>query len=169
MSTDDEGLRARFKPKQVRLLLVGESRPVGGTFFYHGDSRLFKRSRDAFETYYGPSADESAFLERFKSLGCFLIDLCDEPVNGMSPRERRERHVAGEGPLAAKFKAQKPKAVVVVIKRIADSVNLAMANAKLAVPKFILPFPSQGHDREYVSGLYEVVAKLAAMKILRER
>lgn len=109
-----------------------------------------------------------AFLDRFKSLGCFLVDLCSEPVNGMSRSERRKCHLAGEKALAAELEKLRPRAVIVVIKGITESVDRAMVVAKLKVPRFILPFPSHGHDREYVSGLSEIVAQRAAAKVLRK-
>jgi hypothetical protein len=42
-STDQyEAVRDEFRPERVKEILIGESRPSNGTFFYRGDSRLAK-------------------------------------------------------------------------------------------------------------------------------
>jgi hypothetical protein len=168
MFSEYERLRTSFKPTQCRLLLVGESRPAGGTFFYRGDSHLFERTREAFEAHYGSLSGEDAFLRFFKSLGCFVIDLCGEPVNNLSRKERRARHLAGEEPLGKALEALKPAAIVVVMKAIAGSVERAMASAQASGSVLILPFPSHGHDREYVSGLRQALVDLAKKNVLRK-
>jgi hypothetical protein len=39
-------LRRSFRPKRITTLLVGESPPHGGTFFYKHDSRPAKKKKD---------------------------------------------------------------------------------------------------------------------------
>jgi hypothetical protein len=67
-----ELIRERFRPGKVRVLLVGESRPASGEFFFCEDSRLVKYTDEAFAERYGPYTDMSSFLAQFKSLGCYL-------------------------------------------------------------------------------------------------
>ncbi len=43
-----EELRLRYRPKKVGVLLVAESRPAGGTFFYAGNSNLVRYTEQAF-------------------------------------------------------------------------------------------------------------------------
>ena len=43
-----EELRGLYRPERVRLLLVGESSPAGGTHFYLANSNLFQATREAF-------------------------------------------------------------------------------------------------------------------------
>ena len=164
-----ESMRARYQPRHTRVLFVGESRPSGGTFFFHGDSRLAQYTCEALGTRYGPFADVPAFLARFKALGCFLIDLCPNPVNHLPKKLRRKAHRAGEIELAVQFRHLKPRAIVVVMKAIAKSVARAAVAAATDVPRFELPFPSHGHEREYVSGLRDAVQELVRTGMLDAR
>jgi hypothetical protein len=50
---DDETLRMRYRPEKIATLMVGESRPAGGTFFYRANSNLFYATRQAFQLGHG--------------------------------------------------------------------------------------------------------------------
>jgi hypothetical protein len=112
-------LRERFRPKQTRVLLIGESRPANGSFFFAGDSKLARHAREAFEVEYGPFPDVATFLRCFQSLGCYLIDLCPTPVNHLSRAERKRERRNGEPMLAHALGELKPHALIVVMKAIA--------------------------------------------------
>lgn len=87
---DREVLRESYKPRKIRLLLIGESAPASGRFFYQKSLMTVYTSR-AFEAVFGKSfPNESAFLDFFRSTGCYLDDLSVVPVNRM-PRSLRER------------------------------------------------------------------------------
>ena len=76
-----ENLRNTYKPDNIEVLFVGESRPKGGTFFYQGDSALYKETKKAFDKYF----DQDIFkLDKFKLWGCWLYDICENPVNHLS-------------------------------------------------------------------------------------
>jgi hypothetical protein len=87
-----ERLRKHYRPHKVRILFVGESPPASGRFFYQADSGLYRAVRDTFATAF-PSLPKSEFLKSFRSLGCYLVDLCGQPVDHMS-RDARECAVA---------------------------------------------------------------------------
>jgi hypothetical protein len=82
---DLENLRRRFRPERITTLFVGESPPQGGTFFYKGDSLLYRQMKKALKEFW---TDGSDFLERFKASGFFLDDLVLFPIN---KREKEER------------------------------------------------------------------------------
>jgi hypothetical protein len=44
-----ERIRKKFRPEATRLLLIGESPPEKGTFFYYSDSMLYRKTVAAFE------------------------------------------------------------------------------------------------------------------------
>src|SRR5687767_7532298 len=48
-----EQLRLRYRPRDVQLLFVGESKPASGTFFYQADSHLYRAVREACLRSYG--------------------------------------------------------------------------------------------------------------------
>src|SRR5258708_15513474 len=83
-----ERLRKRYRPDRVRILFVGESPPASGRFFYQADSGLYRAVRDTFLTAF-PPLQKTAFLDSFRSLGCYLVDLCGEPVDKMLRHARR--------------------------------------------------------------------------------
>ena len=82
-------LRFRYRPERLRLLFIGEAPPASGRFFYRGDSGLYRAIRDAFRVV-DPSFTDEAFLPVFQSSGCYLIDLCPDPVDRLDRQSRRE-------------------------------------------------------------------------------
>lgn len=85
--------RGRYRPAVVRVLFVGESPPFGGTFFYFETrpSLLRRETERIFRDLLGKLIPGD-FLLTFRDLGCFLDDLCLEPVNQLSKaaKERKE-------------------------------------------------------------------------------
>lgn len=159
MNTDPyEVIRESFRPNRIRVLFVGESRPNNGTFFYNGDSHLARYTCEAFSPQDGPMLDMPSFLEQFRALGCYLIDLCPQPVNGMSDPERKCAWLTGEPALAAAICTAQPLAIVVVKKSIAKSVARASDSASsVPIPKYVLPFPTYGHQPTYVADLRKLI------------
>ncbi len=157
----NEELRQTYKPTDVRVLFIGESPPANGTFFYLGNSNLWQYTYQAFRNVYGSDLDDSSFCEFFTSTGCFLEDLCLDAVNRMNKAERKRACEVSAALLAKRISLLSPKAVICVKMSIVRQVRSAMAKAGLqAVPMYSLPFPSCGHQREYVEGLTRLVAEL---------
>ncbi len=156
MSFDSrESLRRSYKPDRVRLLLVGESPPASGLFFYCANSGLYRATRDAFARVYGH--DWSAwggFLGFFKSLGCYLDDLCLKPVDAMSRSARRERRRLGVPALTERVREYAPLAIASVMRGIHECVTEAAAQGcggSITVDS--LPFPRQKHAPRYTRKL----------------
>src|SRR6266576_3897174 len=106
-----ERLRKRYLPDPVRILFVGESPPASGRFFYQADSGLYRAVRDTFATAF-PLLRESEFLDFFRSLGCYLVDLCGQPVDRMTRNAREHACRAGEVHLARKIRELHPKIMI---------------------------------------------------------
>ena len=141
-----------------------EGIPNGGTFFYFGDSLLARFTSEAFARAYGCSSDPKAFLEAFMRSGCYLIDLCPDPVNHLSNRQRKLMRNAGVPRLITQLRALKPQAVVVVMKALAPYVDLALEQAELTPGERLnLPFPAQGHQREYVDALATMLKRMLSV------
>jgi hypothetical protein len=158
--------RDKHRPLQTRVLFIGESRPKNGTFFYCGNSFLAQYTCEAFGPEGGPFLEMSAFLEHFRNLGCFLVDLCSEPVNHLPQTERKRARRAGEAVLADTLRKLRPRAVVVVMRAISQSVTRAVVTAQ-PIRRYDLPFPAQGHQRQYVTQLREIVAVLTHDGVLK--
>lgn len=159
---DAEDAHQRYRPEIVRHLMIGESAPNGGTFFYHANSLLFRHTHRAFQTAYGSACGEGeAFLDFFRDHGFFLDDLCAVPVNHMDDAQRAHERSLGIGPLAARIKIAKPQTVIVVMKAIATHIRAACELAKIAPDFLTLPFPSRpNHQQQFVNGLANFLMRL---------
>jgi hypothetical protein len=135
-----ERLRRRYCPPQVRLLFVGESPPASGRFFYQADSGLYRAIRDSFLAAL-PRLASAKFLESFRDLGCYLVDLCEIPVDRLAKDKRRKACVDGEARLARTLKQHKPKIVITVVRSIAANVRRSQERAGWRGTHLELPYP----------------------------
>ena len=166
---DFEQLRRQFLPEDLRVLFVGESRPAGGTFFYAGNTHLCRYMEQAFAASLGRHfASLSEFREFFRSLGCYLDDLCLIPVNSLSRADRRDAHGAGIDALATRIREFEPRAIVSVMKATEPHVRRAMTKSRVRADFYSLPFPASGHQTRYVVELTSVVSALKASRVLLE-
>ena len=164
-----EALRLKYKPVEIRVLFVGESPPAGGTFFYAANSNLFRATAAAFAQAFGSQVPgEPAFLEFFREAGCYLEDLCLEPVNHMATVDRTRSRKAGEHALPARLKVHAPAVVIAVPMSVQAHVASALAQSGLAgVPLHGLPFPAMGHQRRFATELVALLQELRARGVLR--
>src|SRR6267154_2694748 len=157
-----ETLRRKHRPSDIRVLFVGESLPAGGTFFYAANSNLFRAMASAFAEVFGrqvPSGE--GFLELFQLTGCYLDDLCLEPVNQMGASDRRRARKACEKSLASRLVAHRPVAVVAVLMSLRPNVERSLALAGLVgVPVYSLPFPAMGHQQRFATKLGALLREL---------
>ncbi len=158
-----EQKRQRYRPQEVRGLFIGESPPANGTFFYSGDSILARHTREAFEAAFGAYSDMPAFLAGFRDCGCFLVDLCETPVNRLPDSQRRDAREAGLPGLVDALRGLRPEFVAVVMAGIEEDVMKALRAAGLLdVETYVLPFPVRGRQRDYVGLLADVLRRYEA-------
>jgi hypothetical protein len=140
LNTDQrESLRREYLPRDVRVLFVGESPPAAGTFFYAANSVLYRATRDAF----GCGDD---FLGTFARLGCYLEDLCHEPVNRLPLSERGAARRTGEPQLTRVIAELRPRIIVVLLRAIEGNVARAAAAAGCAnAERYVVTYPSRWH------------------------
>lgn len=143
-------LRESYRPEKVEVLFVGESPPPSGTtFFYAGNSRLFRHWKDAFGTVFETewqSADQ--FLRWYRGEGCYLEDLLEWPV---PPDRDQRRNLWPEsvGHLAFRIEKFQPRAVVTVMKAIGPFVAQAISESCVSTHHRICGFPFPGrHFRQ---------------------
>ena len=166
MSDRYERLRQSYRPERVgvltKVLMVGESRPYSGEFFYCTDSNLFFKTRDAFKLTYGETVrDGTDFLRQFQGNGFYLVDLCGRPVNrGMTDDERETERGNGERRLRRELGRLSPNTdVVVVMKAIMENVKRAARNRPDLVLRPPLPFPRPEHASRYVREMAEFLRR----------
>jgi hypothetical protein len=157
-----ERLRRRFRPGQVRLLFIGESPPASGRFFYRGDSGLYRAMRSVFQLV-DPAVGDEEFLEVFRASGCYLIDLCAEPVDKLDAKSRRDACRAGEASLARALVRLQPAGIATLLRSIEGDVALAAVRAGWHGPSIHLPYPGRWsrHQEAFAGALAPTIASLA--------
>jgi len=160
-----EALRRSYRPRRVRLLLVGESPPAGGTFFYHEEKNLLSTSTAcAFKGAYGIEFEDNAsFLRFFQSRGCYLEDLSLKPVNTMRPRERERELQASVPSLSRRIRRLGPVVVVAILRRIERYVKEALAMTDCPAVFRVLPFPVWRRNT-YIDGLSDLLRRYLPRK-----
>ena len=159
-------LRARYKPKKVRTLFVGESSPAQGTHFYRANSDLFRATRATYAGAMGEDAVPSgeAFLRFFADQGAWLVDLADQPVNRLEDTDRRKLAEAGIPKLAELIRSERPRQIVVVKRDIADAVRRAASSTESDAPIIVLPFPVRQWRPIYESELARLLTGSATSR-----
>lgn len=137
-----ERLRRTFRPKNVRILFVGESPPASGRFFYHADSGLYRAIREAFVKSF-PNLRQADFLKSFRNLGCYLVDLCERPVDRLPPKMRRKLCRASELHLTKSIRSLRPEIIIVVIRSIARNVQRSERQSNWSGRHVELPYPGR--------------------------
>jgi hypothetical protein len=137
-----EALRRRYRPAKVRLLFVGESPPASGRFFYQADSGLYRAVRNTFAAAL-PNLNDADFLESFRDLGCYLVDLCGMPVDRLSKKGRKKACADGEIALARGIRKLQPEIVITVVRSIAPNVRRSLQKANWKGTLLELPYPGR--------------------------
>ncbi|MSV28213.1 MAG: hypothetical protein EXQ52_05645 [Bryobacterales bacterium] len=156
-----ETLRRRFRPARIRLLFVGEAPPASGRFFYRGDSGLYRAMRDAFRLA-DPGIADVSFLDVFQAAGCYLLDLCPEPVDHLDSRSRRAACRANEVPLARAIAQLQPPMIATVVRSIDGNVTQSASCACWSGSFIHLPYPGRwSHHRD--AFIATIVPKIKAL------
>lgn len=91
MRARDEYLRLRraFEPNEIRLVIVGESPPISGLYFYDPEGLVGEPLFSALMKRIGfiPSTKAEGLAE-LRQRGWLLVDATYQPVNLLSPKER---------------------------------------------------------------------------------
>jgi hypothetical protein len=137
-----ERLRRRYQPARVRILFVGESPPASGRFFYQADSGLYRAIRQTFLSAL-PELKSADFLESFRKLDCFLVDLCRSPVDRLPTKQRRLACAQAESRLGTIIHRLNPELIVTVVRSITQNVQRAQSRAKWQGTHLELPYPGR--------------------------
>ena len=152
-------LREFYKPDKVRILFVGESPPRGGTFFYKENSLLYRYTKEAFE-----QAKKPFSLEYFRHTGCWLFDVCENPVDGLSARFRRQEICDNKSRLISAIQSVTPEFIVVVkkgdMKKIVFEAIINTGDYTTGATAFNLPFPACGHQNQYRNELVKIISAI---------
>ncbi len=134
-------MRQSYRPDAVKILFVGESPPAGGTFFYAANSIPYRATLAGFQIAF-PSLASENFLFTFKAMGCYLIDLCEQPVNRMPEPKREQIRKVGIRPLGQALRYLQPQAVIVVMKKILPHAEQAKVLSGIQADLYAFPGPN---------------------------
>ena len=163
--------RNKYKPTEINVLLVAESPPSSGGYFYAekaiGKDHLFRETMKALELWpvdrpLRKGCDKRPMLEQFRSLGFFLIDTCEVPVDKMPPGQRRLSTAQGALTLPNRVKRLDPAGILIVKKTVFSPVSRALSIAGFdnrILNKNSLPFPSHGNQRKFRRMLRRLVSQ----------
>jgi hypothetical protein len=147
------------------VLFVGESPPASGRFFYNRNSGLYRALRDAFHLVDESVADEN-FLAVFQTAGCYLVDLCRQPVDRMEPEARRTACLAGEALLGRRIRSLQPETIVSLARSIGANVERAALDARWTGTSITVPYPGRWiqHRKVFLELLVPHLRNLYALK-----
>lgn len=155
-----ESVRQQYRPERIDVLLVGESRPAGGTFFYLANSNLYYATHEAFQIALGPMPEGREFLQLLRDRGVWLYDLAEAPVDRLRGRPRRDAVQARVSDLVNLLRDSRPRLVVAIKKDLAPTARQALQDAGLEADRLrVLPFPLYQWRSDYVRGLAALVGK----------
>ena len=152
--------RKRYRPQRIKVLFVGESPPSNGKFFYFGDNDLLRHLRNAVGA---PLNDDGSFLDWFKAQGWFLDDLVATPVDKQSRTKREKQCRSARSDLAARIAKYQPQAIVSILWRIRDDVEIAANMAASKASLFAVPFPGNGWQIRFREGIKTILPELKAL------
>ena len=121
---------------------MGESPPASGRFFYRADSGLYRAVKETFLAAF-PPLQQTEFLDSFRSMGCYLVDLSGEPVDKMTRHARRCACSTGEVRLARTIRALRPKIIITIVRSIRANVRRAQERAAWSGLHLELPYPGR--------------------------
>ena len=163
--------RARYKPDKVEVLLIAESPPSSGGYFYSettiGKDHLFRETMKALNFWpvdrpMRRGCDKRPMLKKFGSIGFFLIDTCELPVDKLEPRQRRLSTIQGASTLPHRVRELHPSQILIVKKTVFkpawQSLSEAGFGEKILNTK-PLPFPSHGNQRKFRTVVRRLVDK----------
>lgn len=154
-----EDIRESFRPKPIRLLLIGESPPASGKFFYRKSAMTTFTSRAFEKTFNTTFSKTEDFLDYFKACNCYLDDLSHVPVDDKSA-EQRERILIDSIPaLSDRLQTYKPEVIAIALKKIEGHARKAIDKAILSCPVYTLPFAGNGHQNKYIEELSNILGR----------
>jgi hypothetical protein len=158
----------RWKPDAVKLLLVGESPPKSGDYFYTNPTALFKAVAEALCPQIAltrPNGHEDV-LSRLTALGVFLADMAKCAVNypNLDALDREPYLCHCSEHFVEELNTLEPQAIVPALKRISVPLGYILSGTPW-YPRLIwcpeLSFPNfPARRREFIENLRRIADDL---------
>ena len=155
--------REKYNPTRIGLpievLWIAESPPVAGGYFYFekpsGKGHFFRETMKALgwwdeKLWMQSGLDKKSFLRKFQESGFFLLDLSDNPVNGLSRSERKKALQDSLPGLLKEVTRLAPKRILIIKRNVFDIACASLSELEYTVlNKKPIPFPSNHWQAEY--------------------
>lgn len=157
--------RERYRPQRVKVLFVAESPPSSGKFFYFGENNLLSHLRSAVRESLKDDAsfslkEDASFLNWLKEYGWFLDDLVVKPIDNVSAAQRERECREARPDLASRIRRYQPSAIVTILLRIRDHVEIAACRADSKACLYFVPFPGHGNQKEFRADMARILPRL---------
>ena len=154
-----ESAAARYKPEQVKLLLVAEAPPDSlERYFYFPEvsvhDPLFRYVAKELLGIGATRWNKPDLLARLQERGVFLIDLCLDPV----PDKRTLGACVPD--LIDRISALTPEHVILIKVTVYDAAYVRLQSAALPVVNERIPFPSTGQQRRFEEAFRRALAAM---------
>ena len=157
--------RERYRPHTPKIILIAESPPKSSSRFFYYEKvskhdhlflNVMKALYPKMSNYYDRSPDaKRELLWRFQRDGFFLLDAVDEPLGGMTDKERAHSIIKNWPTLMQRLSGfSKFNPTVILIKKVVfDTLaeKIAQLPMNIVNDKHI-PFPSSGRQKEFAAG-----------------
>jgi len=153
--------REKYKPTRINTLLIAESPPSSGGYFYSektiGKDHLFRETMKALKFWpinrpMRKGCDKRPMLKKFRSLGFLVIDTCEYPIDKFPPKQRRIATIQGALTLPKRVQKLDPGQILIVKKTIFNPVKHVLNDAGFGeriLNARPLPFPSHGNQSKF--------------------
>jgi len=160
------GLRNNFLPDDLRLIIIAESPPASGKYFYDINGSISEPLFRAFmhDILRITPPTKSDGLRALQNAGMFLVDAVYKPVNKGLTRARRDRLIVANYPALRddliQITPEKDIPVLLIKKNICVLLEPLLVNDGFRVLNNgqVVPFPSsgqQGRFREIITSIIQ--------------
>ena len=163
----------KYRPDEIKCLLIGESPPseVKNYFFLASNADLYNFTKQAFEIAFPDKLKGSDnFLNFFKNLGCFLDDLCEEPINNIKNNKiiRKENWNNSIKSLENRIRDYNPQVIICISKQIEENVEKSILQSGVRLKYFkTICYPAFKKERieNYINELSKILILLKNERI----
>jgi hypothetical protein len=157
-------LRNKYFPKKMKIVFILESPPVSGKYFYDENGRTTEPLFSAMmKLLIFRPRDKQEGLKYFAEKGYFLVNATYEPVNKLKHKNRNDTILRNYQNLVADLRKHgvSKKINVILVKanicRLLES-KLLSDDFNVKNRGVIIPFPSNGRQKEFSTAIQEVIA-----------
>ena len=161
-------LRAKYRPPQPKLVIIAESPPAGGKYFYDLSGKVTELLfRAMMRDVLGISpTSTSEGLRKFAKAGYLLVDATYTPVNKSFPNKERDAKILEDYPLLLEdlqdllpSKATKIMLIKANVCRLLDA-RLQSDGFNVINRGIVVPFPAFGNQKRFQEVVTDLLTRI---------